>query len=288
MLAIIVNPLAGGIKKMAKNIALVEARLNELNVEYKFYKTETPKHATLLTKQAISEGATTIVAMGGDGTLSETINGLDNFDKITFGLIPCGTGNDFATHLNLPLDPVKALDLILNTPATYIDFMQLQGVRGINIVGMGIDVEILKLYSKLKKKTKMGYYNCLLRTLCTYKCKKFDTIIEDERTSQTAFIACVANGSMFGGGIVMSPDAKSDDGKLDFVCVDEIKGLKIIPALLKLNGGKILKLKQSKFRHVERISVESDYPITVNVDGELYDDIPFVVQIVSNTLKMHR
>ncbi len=288
MLAIIVNPLAGGIKKMTKNISLVEERLTNLNVDYKFYKTEKPKHATELTKQAISDGATTVVAMGGDGTLSEVINGLYDFDKITFGLIPCGTGNDFATHLNLPLDPLKALDVILNVPATYVDYMQLQGVRGINIVGMGIDVEILKLYSKLKKKTKMGYYNCLLRTLFSYKCKEFDTIIEDERTNQTAFIACVANGSMFGGGIVMSPEAKSDDGKLDFVCVDEIKGLKILPALLKLNAGKVLQLKQTKFRQVERISVESNYPITVNVDGELYDDIPFDVQIVSNVLKMHK
>ena len=158
MLAIIYNPLAGGIKKMNKKILLVENRLKERGVEYKLYKTEKAKHAIELTRQAISDGADILVAMGGDGTLNEVVNGIYNFDKITFGLIPCGTGNDFATHLKLPKDPVKALDLILDGTATYIDYMQLpNGVRGINIVGMGIDVEILKLYEALEKKTKIGF-----------------------------------------------------------------------------------------------------------------------------------
>ena len=172
-LDIIYNPYAGGEKKMAKNLAILEQKLKSENVAYRLHKSEYPKHAIALTQAAIKNGAKTVVAMGGDGTLNEVVNGLCDFENITFGLIPCGTGNDFAGHLHIPEDVEAALDIILKKEAKYIDFIQMPNLRAINVVGMGIDVEVLKLYSKLEKKTKIGYTNCLLRTLFTYKCVKF-------------------------------------------------------------------------------------------------------------------
>lgn len=273
---------------MAKKLNMVEERLTERGVPYKLFKTEGKKHAIAVTKQAIDDGATTIVAMGGDGTLNEVLNGLHSFDKITFGLIPCGTGNDFASHIGLPLDPVKAIDLILDKEAVYTDFMQMPTVRGINVIGMGIDVEILKQYNALEKKTKIGYTNCLISALFSYKCQPFDFVADNESGNTTAFIACVANGNRFGGGIKICPDAVCDDGKLDFLYVDEITGLRIPFALLKLKAGKIFSIKQTHRKKIEKVKISSNAHTVVNVDGELYEDIPFEVEIVRNTLKMHR
>ena len=92
-LDIIYNPFAGGEKKMKKNLALVEDKLNALKIVYRLHRSEYAKHAIALTKEAIANGAKTVVAMGGDGTLNEVLNGLYNFENITFGLLPCGTGN---------------------------------------------------------------------------------------------------------------------------------------------------------------------------------------------------
>jgi len=133
MLNLIVNPIAGGKKgkKMKKNLALIEARLKERKVDYKIDYTAYFRHATLITENLIKNGATNIVVVGGDGTLHEVINGFSSFDKVALGIIPCGTGNDFARAIKLPSSPVKALDLIIDGKPLYTDYMQLPTVRAI-------------------------------------------------------------------------------------------------------------------------------------------------------------
>ncbi len=273
---------------MKCNVEKLVEHLNARGVEFRLHKTEYEKHAVVLTQEAIKNGATTVVSMGGDGTNNEVLNGLSNFENITFGIIPCGTGNDFATHIGIPADVVKAADIILDSPAKFTDYIQLPSVRALNVVGIGIDVDVLTRYQALKKKTKAGYYRCLIKSLLSYKCKNISYELNGEKKCSKAFIAAVANASMLGGGIKICPDAVEDDGKLDLVTVDEIKGLKLIGALLKLNSGKLGELKQTNHTLIEEISITTDKDTVVNVDGELYKNIPFDAKIVCNQLKMHR
>lgn len=290
MLDFIVNPAAGGQNgsKIKKVLVLLQERLKKRNVKYVIHLTDTPHHATELTRQLIQNGATDIIAVGGDGTLHEVINGFDNFENVSMGIIPCGTGNDFAIALNLPLDPAKALDLILDGTPKYTDFMQMPGVRGLNIIGMGIDVDVLKRYRALKKKTKFGYTKCLIKTLFKFEYSNFDAVINGEKTHYRSFVACVANGSMYGGGIPVCPIANPSDKSLDFVAVREISKLGIIGAFIKLKKGKILTLKQAHHEKMQSIKILTDKPVTINVDGELYDGIPFEVSIISDKLKVYR
>ncbi|MBP5466709.1 MAG: YegS/Rv2252/BmrU family lipid kinase [Clostridia bacterium] len=292
MLDFIMNLNASGrkAKKLKFVLSSLKKRLNEKSVKYKFHCTRYPRHAVVLTEQLIKNGATDIIVVGGDGTLHEVINGFCDFDKANLGLIPCGTGNDFANALRLPKDPIKALDLILDNEPTYTDFMQMPTVRGINIIGMGIDVDVLKRYAALKKKTKFGYTRCLIKTLFKFDCTSFDAVIDGKTKSCNSLIACIANGVSYGGGLPICPVADPTDGKLDFITIDDVKGLKIIGAFAKLKKGKILSLKQAS--HTTTSDVIKIIPKTENyivqVDGELYENIPFEVKIVSNTLKMYR
>jgi len=290
MLDLIVNPLAGGKngKRMAKNLARIEKRLKERKVEYAIHFTEKPKHAVELTKTLIDNGATVIVCVGGDGTLHEVVNGFHSFDKCALGIIPCGTGNDFAEALKLEKDIDKAVDLILDGEAKYTDFIQLPTVRSINIVGMGIDVEVLKKYNALKHKNKFGYTKCLLKTLFTYDYVKFTAETDGEKTEFKAFMACVANGSSYGGGIRICPVADASDKNLDFVAVDKLSKPKILGALLKLKGGKILSLPQATHKKITKIKIEAEKPYVVQADGELYSDIPFEAEIISDKLRIYR
>lgn len=290
MFDFIVNPIAGGKKgkKMRKNLCAIENRLKERKIEYAFHFTEHKNHGKELAEKLISDGATDIVVIGGDGTLHEVINGFHSFERVNLGLIPCGTGNDFAFALGLPKEPVKALDLILDGSPKSTDFMQMPTVRGINIIGMGIDVEVLKKYEALKKKNKFGYTKCLIKTLFDFDYTNFTALIDGKKTDYRSFIACVANGSVYGGGIPICPPAIPTDGEIDFVAVKAIKRIKIIGAFLKLKSGKILTLKQATHVRGKDISITTDLPYTVNVDGELYKDIPFNVKVVSNALKMYR
>ena len=291
MLDFIINPIAGGKKgkKIKNTVQVLETVLKQRQVDYSFHFTDHKGHAKELTEKLIENGATDIIVVGGDGSLHEVINGFSNFEKVRLGLIPCGTGNDFASAVKIPKDAEKALDLILNGNAKYTDFMQMPTVRGINIIGTGIDVDVLKRYESLKKKTKFGYTMCLVKTLFKFTYTEFSAEIDGEMHDYRSFIACIANGHVYGGGIPICPPADPTDNKLNFLAVRSIKGLKIIPAFLKLKAGKILSLKQSEhFDSCTEIKIKTASPCTVNVDGELYEDIPFEVKIISNTLQMYR
>ena len=290
MLDFIINPFAGGKdgRKMKKVLYKVEKRLQERKVSYRIHKTTGARTATAITEKLIKDGATTIAVIGGDGTLHEVINGFSDFERVTLGIIPCGTGNDFAAALKLPSDPVKALSLILDGKPVFTDFMQMPTVRGLNIIGMGIDVEVLKLYENLKKKTKFGYTRCLMKALHNFDYTAFTAYMNGEKEDYRSFIACIANGHRYGGGIPICPVADPGDGKLDFVAVREMKKLKIISSFLKLKAGKVLSVKQTVHKKMTEIKIEAEKPYTVNVDGELYDNIPFEVKIVSDKLRVYR
>ena len=103
-----------------------------------------------------------------------------------------------------------------------------------------------------------------------------------------SLIACVGNGTTLGGGIRMCPAAEIDDGLLDFVVVDDVRRRQIPGAFLKLMKGKILEQKFTRFERCERAIVVPENKFTMNVDGELYDDLEFKVEIVKNKLKMFR
>lgn len=290
MLDFIVNPIAGGKhgKKTRKTIGIIEKVLKQRNIEYSIHFTHQKGHGKTLADDLIKKGATDIIVVGGDGTLHEVINGFSNFDKVNLGLIPCGTGNDFARAIGVPKNPEKALEIILSCEPKFTDFMQLPGVRGMNVVGTGIDVDVLKRYNALKKKNEFGYTMCLIKTLLDFEYTDFIAEIDGEQTHYRSFIAAIANGSDFGGGISICPIANPGDNYLNFVAVKEMKKIKIIGAFLKLKAGKVLSLKQAVAKTCKKIKITSEKPLTVNVDGELYDDIPLEVEIISNTLKMYR
>ncbi len=290
MLDFLINPIAGGKhgKKIRKTTDVIQRVLNKKGVAYTLHFSKKRGDAKTLTQTLIANGATDIIVVGGDGTLHEVINGFSNFDKVTLGIIPCGTGNDFASALNLPFNVEKAIDVILNGKSQYTDFMQMPTVRGLNVIGTGIDVDVLKRYESLKRKNKFGYTSSLIKTLFNFEYSDFTATLDGKETKHRSFVAGIANGHRYGGGIPVCPVADPSDGKLDFIAVKEMPKLKIIGAFLKLKAGKVLKLKQTTHEKAEKIKIDIAKPYTVNVDGELYDDIPFEIEIVTNTLKIYR
>ena len=291
MIDFIINPLAGGKngRKIKRALPIIEKKLKNEGTSYAFHYTEYSKHATEITKNLIESGATKIVVVGGDGTLHEVLNGFSDFNRVALGVIPCGTGNDFANAVKIPEDPLKALEIILQDNPQFTDFMQMPTVRGLNIIGMGLDVDVLRAYENCKKKTKLTYTMCLIKSLFKFGYSEFDIIADGKNAEHyRSIIACVANGHRYGGGIAICPPADPADKKLDFVAMKEIKGLKLIWAFLKLKKGKILTLPQAVHFNMQNIKIIPNGHYTVQVDGQLYEDIPFDVQIISNTLRFFR
>lgn len=290
MIDFIINPTAGGKngKKIKRAVEIIKTRLKESNEDYVFHYTEKKGDAKKIAETLTSSGAKTVVVVGGDGTLHEVINGFTDFAKTALGIIPCGTGNDFAAALNIPADVNEAVNIILNGKPEFTDFMQMPTVRGLNVIGMGVDVEVLKRYAELKRKTKFGYTKCLIKTLFHLKMTEFSAEFNGNSKKYLSFIACVANGHRYGGGIPICPVANPADNKLDFVAIENIRGLKVLKAFLKLKKGKILTMKETTHNTMSEIKITANHPYTIQVDGELYENIPFEVKIVSDKLKIYR
>lgn len=287
MYDLIVNPHAsrGKAKKKAERIIkLLEERGAEFNVHY----TSQPKEAIKIAEELSEKGATDVIAIGGDGTVNEVLNGIDP-EKVNLGIIPTGTGNDFIAAAKIPTDEVEALNLILNGKAKPTDYMLCGGVRGINIIGTGIDVDILKRCGRFKViKGKLQYLISLIISLIKFEFYKFKVVREEGCEEREALIACVGNGSQFGGGIRMCPEAIIDDGLLDFVIAGKLKKRRIPAAFIKLMQGKILEQDFTSMERVERVKIEFDKPVTVQVDGELYDGLDFDLSIVKSGIKVYR
>lgn len=291
MLDFIVNPLAGGKKgkKIKRAITAIENRLKSEGVDFAFHYTEYPRHATTLAEELIKAGATDIIVVGGDGTLHEVLNGFSDFTRVALGLIPCGTGNDFANAVGISEVPEKALDIILTHKPQFTDFMQMPTVRGMNIIGMGLDVDVLRRYEKAKRKTKLTYTLCLIKSLFKFDYIGFDVETNDgKKENYRSIIAAVANGHRYGGGIEICPPALPTDGKIDFVAMKEMKKAKLVGAFMKLKKGKVLSIPQAVHFTATDVKITPKGDYTVNVDGQLYENIPFEVKTVSNTLRMYR
>lgn len=287
MLHFIVNPKANR-GRITKKVTSLEKLLHEKQVEYAIHYTTAKGVATELARQFSSEPNSTIVAVGGDGTVNEVLNGL-NVENAKFGIIPSGTGNDFITAAGIPTDVEKALDLILNGEAKPTDFMVCDGVRGMNIIGTGIDVDILKRCKKSKiLKGKLQYLVSLIISLIKFKFYKFNIEKNGEQVATEGLIVAVGNGSQFGGGIKMCPKAIIDDGILDFVIAGKLKKSRIPGAFIKLMQGKILEQDFTSFKQRERVKITFDKPVTIQIDGELYDGIDFDVSVVKGGISVFR
>ena len=288
MIDFIINGNAG-LKAPLKAKKIISKILDEKGIEYAFHPTKCEKDAIRIAKELCENGAKTVVAVGGDGTVNEVLNGLD-VEKTALGIIPYGSGNDFVTSVNIPKNIKKSLDIILNGTAKPTDFMVCDGVRGINIIGTGIDVEILQRCERSKiLKGKLKYFISFLISLIKFNFYKLKFPNEKgEFVDRSALIIACGNGKRFGGGINMCPNAVVDDGKMDFVFVNEVKRRKIPGAFLKLMGGKIDQEDFCKFSLEEHVVAKFDNPVCIQIDGELYYDLKFDIHIEKGKLKLFR
>lgn len=286
---IIINELHLKEKNIDK-LNTVKAVFERAHIEYEILCTTHRGHATEYAREITSsEGRHTVIAMGGDGTLHEILNGFVNFENNTLGLIPFGTGNDFAEAAGIPLDTRQAAEKIAFRAPTKIDYIQLSsGLRSLNVVGMGIDVEVLERTYAGKHHGKSKYFRSLIASLFKYKSHSFTVEYDGKVEKHYGLIAALGNGCAFGGGIKICPEAKINDGYLDLIIVDYISRIKLIAALVKLMRGKVNTIREATVARVKSAKFVMDKPeFTIQAEGELYKNVPIDARIVTDKLKFY-
>lgn len=289
MYHILLNPTSGKGRSL-EAFEQLEKILIQKNVEYVVHRTEYHGHAIELARDLSLQPDTKLIAMGGDGTFNEVLNGIECFENITLGLIPCGTGNDFSASSGHPADIEKAVDIILNGNTTYVDYIQMANNRCINVVGAGVDVDVLLNLAKIKRlKGKIRYYASLLYTLFHLRFHKLRLTIDDgESVDRDVFIIGNGNGRFIGGGMPICPDASIDDGKLSVVVINRVKKSKVIGVLLSFLKGKHIYKKYTEVFEAKKVKIEVLDDTQFEADGEIFGAPSIECEVVSNKLKVFR
>ena len=255
------------------------------------HRTEHVGHATEIARRLTSTGEPVhLIAMGGDGTLHEVLNGINDFDNCSLGLIPLGTGNDFAEGAGIPLNVKSAAENIAFRAPTAIDYIELEdGLRSINAVGMGIDVDVLKYVYTNNMTGRSKYLKAFVKCLRTYKATRFKASWDGgEEKEYRGLIACLGNGKQIGGGIKLFPDAKIDDGYMDLIVVDYLSRFRTLIAFIKLTTGKVNRIREVthvKCKSATLIPLEGN--ADVQAEGELYENRTLKARLVSGKLKFY-
>ena len=287
MLEIIVNPAAGNGR--TKGIAQELSRyLTEKNTAHRLVYTQAPDHATELARDAAARGVDTVIAVGGDGTITEAARGLAHTGT-ALGIIPSGTGNDFIKAIGIPRDWRSAVDFILTHPARPVNTGTVNDRFFMNACGAGFDVMVLD-YSIEAKKHCSGiwpYFYGILRAIKNYKPFRMRVEIgEDTVIERDCMLCSVANGKYFGGGIPIAKQADVTDGLLDILVVDAVPRWKIPFYLPSIMLGTLPRRKPAHLFKAAKCKLSSP-GMRLNLDGEILpmDDVSFTLE--TDALKVH-
>lgn len=279
MYQIILNPVSGK-RKACKNLRVIEDALKERDLSYAVHFSKGIRDAERIARELTSAGETELIVLGGDGTLHEVLNGLVDPKLCRLGIVPSGTGNDFVETLGIPKNPKRAIELIINGEAKDTDYLEISDRRCLNVSGIGMDVDVLERCNRGKMRGKLKYLFSLLQSIFAFKGYPVEIEYEGKTEKREVLIAATCNGTQFGGGIRICPDANTTDGKINVVLVDCIGGKwKLIKALLTLLKGKILSYPATTHFLCDRVAFRPETPCTVQLDGELYTDIVFDAKI---------
>jgi YegS/Rv2252/BmrU family lipid kinase len=283
----IINPKAGSGNTIL-DINFLRPYFNEadygLTVKYSKYK----KQAIALTKDSVKEGAQTIVACGGDGTINEVASCLVG-TTIKLGIIPMGSGNGLASHLMIPQVIEKAIEIIKNDDVVTIDVGRINEQFFFSNTGMGFDANVIKNYEALEKRTIIGYIKASFKSFNEYK-KERDVMISIDRnhTILNPFLVFISNSNELGFNISLTPKACLMDGQLDVLIVPEISKLKMLlfGALMLIRKSHWLKeIKTYQTKNLQIYRNEGQF-LDSQIDGEfhLVEDKNISISVLEKSL----
>ncbi|WP_209125837.1 diacylglycerol kinase family protein [Alkalihalobacillus sp. BA299] len=291
MYVFIVNPISGN-GKGEFVWTQIEKILIDKKTNFKAFFTKDKGHATGIVEALNPELVTAVVVIGGDGTVHDVVNGLQNV-KIPLGIIPAGTGNDYARSMSIPKNYELALERILIGEMKKIDILHVGERVCMTVIGIGFDGKVAQLANKSKYKKilnglRLGKFTYLLIVLqLLFKYKPTQVTIElDDVTYKfdDVWLIAVANLPYYGGGMYICPQAISDDGVFDVCIVHNTSKFKLLQIFPKVFQGKHITHSAVTVLKGKNIKVISDIPVVIHGDGEIIGETPVEVTVKKDVL----
>jgi len=275
---IILNPMAdmGNAYQVASDLRPIVAEYGRADWSGTVY----PTHATELAEQAGEQGFDMVIAMGGDGTVHEVVNGLMHVPeerRPIMGVVPVGSGNDFAHSIGVPMDSAHALAHALHGEPSQVDIGLMTDENGRqeyfdNTVGIGFDAVVTIRSHKLPVvRGFLMYLTAVIQTIVlNHEPARMQLEADGEKWEQTNLMVAVCNGPREGGGFMVAPDARNDDGVLNYAMIKKCSRpmmFRLIPEVMNGTHGRFDLVKLGTCR---TFSLESERPVYIHADGEIY------------------
>jgi diacylglycerol kinase (ATP) len=268
--AVILNPAAGlRRRRPARGLALAERVLARHGAIGTARLTEGPGHAADLARAAVAAGAVMVCAWGGDGTVNEVAGAVAG-TSAALGIVPAGSGNGLARELGLPWDPARALAIALGRRERVIDAGEVDGRLFVNLAGIGLDAAVAARFNARgpARRGLLPYVAITARELFRYRCREYAIRVDGDTWQERALAVVCANARQYGGGAVVAPAARPDDGRLDLVVVAPRAPLTALcqgPHLFRGTLARVAGVRMAPFTTAEIAGTE---PILFHVDGE--------------------
>lgn len=269
----------------------------ENEVDFELTEKKGEKNALNLTKKAIKDGFERIILVGGDGLVGEGINGVMEIkekipENFALGVIPTGSGNNFAKSLGIPKDIKKSIEIIKSEKKVSVDVGKVNGKYFINCFSLGFDAKINDLANKIKEKysflpREFSYLFAALKEIAI-KIENYEIEIEGEINFKRNFVlVAITNSQSYGGIFKINPNAKISDGKLNLCTIEPVGKIKALKTLFLATKGEHIKMPEVKtFEFSQPIRISSSQKLLWEIDGEVFGpEDQFEVQIFPKALK---
>ncbi|MAT41314.1 MAG: hypothetical protein CL609_03155 [Anaerolineaceae bacterium] len=281
---IILNPIANHDRsvQVAESLKTKLAQTSPLSdaPQIDWVVSQRAKETIWLAQESGTHGYNLVIAAGGDGTVHEVINGLMQIPpekRPLLGILPLGSGNDFAHILGLPIDPWSAIQTCLNGQPKALDIGLVSDESNRreyfnNTLGIGFDA-VVTIHTKRIKRIH-GFMMYLIATLKTIfmDFPQMDLTVESDEKSwqQPTIMLTIGNGPREGGGFLVTPEAKVDDGIFHYAAIGKVSRfmmLRLVPEVMKGTHGRFQQIQMGTCR---KMTIHSKQPLYAHCDGEVF------------------
>jgi diacylglycerol kinase (ATP) len=286
-ICLVVNPQAG--RGRAGRFAVrVWALLRRTFRDLEMVLSQSSQHLTALAAEAVRSGYDLLVGCGGDGTVHHLLAPVVG-SSVTLGIIPLGSGNDWARGLGIPRDYGAACDVLVRGRARSLDVARLGDRFFASVASVGLSADVNRLANARAAALVGGrwrYLDALLRVIRSCTSRPLRLVVDERELERDAMLVAVGNGAFFGGGFRILPDARMDDGWLDLCLVNRMERRQILRAIPSVYRGRHRGHPAVEFSRARRVQIFSREPLAVFADGEYVRETPVTIEVVPQAVRV--
>ena len=217
-LLLVINPISGGLNKSGLADVVTQRMKASLNMEVEIKTTNGKGDARRFATEAVENGYYGVIVAGGDGTVNEVAAALCDSD-VALGIIPSGSGNGLARHLEIPVDERLSLDVIAENNIVACDYATVNDKPFFCTFGVGFDAAVSDRFAKQRKRGKFMYFKSALEEFVQYRPQVYTISANGKVFTQNAFLIACCNASQYGNNAYIAPTASMTDGLLDIIII---------------------------------------------------------------------